>query len=584
MSDDSYTLSETNMYNDLDGSAKMRREMIAVLRDNKKLKLQLKSNNETLNSLITKNFADLENLKSNFDKLSQKYKEQIETLSSQYDFFQKTFRHRMKSYQKTTVEVYEKKIGTIEAFSRELGEKLKEMTDKEERLLSEERELVEKINLLERTKTSLSEEIEDKIGQISQLQGQKESWQKNYSLLEGKCNDLTEKWKIEKQSVAVGLEQIRELRNKIDSILREKNNTEGQLAELQKQYQSLKIEMLSLSEENFKKQTSLDSKNMENLELQSNKNELHRKLESIDKEKKMLEYQIEKDIEKIRNLDKNLTEIGNSNRAFETKLEFLENELERWKTEYGKIRNEFLLKERELREKQESLEKKNLETIQQIKKEYEEKIADLGKERDDETQKLKVELSTLRDKSENTIKLLEMHIKSFTDTHYHIFEENEKIKNQLMTIKKENDSFQLIRQADKEESRKEIDAWKQSYQKEKELHEKTRLEYEDKLKETTENLQGKINQTLEALNLTKTTIYNLKESNSALEKKLQSSTIDVPMYQKSLKELKEENSSLKEKLEKSVELNNLFNNKEKQYENQIKQLSAKYNSLNIPKK
>ena len=106
--------------------------------------------------------------------------------------------------------------------------------------------------------------------------------------------------------------------------------------------------------------------------------------------------------------------------------------------------------------------------------------------------------------------------------------------------------------------------------------------YTDSIKKSQEMadaVQIRLNQTMEALSLSKTTISNLKDNNIELEKQLQGKHDDQADIYDKVNELNGENRDLKEKLEKAIQLNTDLSMKERQYETQYKQLQIRYNQI-----
>lgn len=170
------------------------------------------------------------------------------------------------------------------------------------------------------------------------------------------------------------------------------------------------------------------------------------------------------------------------------------------------------------------------------------------------------------------INSLTTHVKSFVDSQYMMLNENERLKSENEKMKK---GQMVIDQKlkDLEESWKgELASIKSSNQLERDQLLESHNETIKKAHSTADALQNRLNQTIEALTLSRTAISNLKETIYRLEKELQSKAVgesDKCNY------LKEENMILREKLERAMDINNKLGSKEKYYESQIAQLQSR---------
>jgi chromosome segregation ATPase len=186
---------------------------------------------------------------------------------------------------------------------------------------------------------------------------------------------------------------------------------------------------------------------------------------------------------------------------------------------------------------------------------------------------------------EKQIDGLMSHLKSFTDTQHITLNENEKLKITNEKFKMEQSGIDQKTNELNGQHKKEMDEIKVLHKKEKDLLVESYNETIKKSQELNDALQNRLNQTIEALGLSKTAISNLKETNQNLEKQIQTKESEDSSYQDKYNQSRSENMSLREKLERSIELNNSYSNKEKQYESQIKQLQSKYSQLvNLTKK
>ena len=165
---------------------------------------------------------------------------------------------------------------------------------------------------------------------------------------------------------------------------------------------------------------------------------------------------------------------------------------------------------------------------------------------------------------------------------------NEKLNEKLNEVSANTD--QIITEI-KNQYQKEIIEQKNIHKREKDTLMMSHNETIKRAQELHDELRVRLNQSTDALNLSKVAITNLKIANSNLEKQTQNRGLkDESQLDKyrglkdesqldKYKQFKNENILLREKLEKSIELNNTSSAKEKYYENQFRQLQSKYNQL-----
>ncbi len=171
------------------------------------------------------------------------------------------------------------------------------------------------------------------------------------------------------------------------------------------------------------------------------------------------------------------------------------------------------------------------------------------------------------------------HVKSFTDNQHIILNENEKLKIINEKFQTEKTNFDNKIAEIQAQCKKEMENLKLLHKKDKDVLLNSYNESIKKAQDINEALQTRLNQTIEALGLSKTTISNLKGSNKSLEQQISTFETETESKQEKYIDLKTENASLREKLERSIELNNTLSNREKQYDGQIKQLQVKCSQL-----
>ena len=210
---------------------------------------------------------------------------------------------------------------------------------------------------------------------------------------------------------------------------------------------------------------------------------------------------------------------------------------------------------------------------------YEAKLKDSKDKFEKQINSIRNEYDTCVSEKEKKIDGLTSHLKSYTDHQYITLNENEKLKTINNKLKMDCSGFDSKLSETHFQYKKEFDDSKISFTKEKDILIDSYNETIKKSQELNDALQNRLNQTIEALGLSKTTITNLKETNQNLEKQIQSKESEDNSYQEKYSQLKNENIVLRDKFERSIELNNSFSSKEKQYEAQIKQLNIRCNQL-----
>lgn len=197
---------------------------------------------------------------------------------------------------------------------------------------------------------------------------------------------------------------------------------------------------------------------------------------------------------------------------------------------------------------------------------------------------LKNEINSITMDKDQRINGLMNHLKSIIDNQYVAFGELEKFKSLNEKFKNDNSDKKINDMIIK--YKKEIESITDTHSREKEIlnesHKETITKLQEsiiKFQESNELLQHRLNQSIEALSLSKTTITNLKDTKQDLEKVIHFKESEDKSLVEKNKELINENINLKEKLTRSLELANELSNKEKIYESQIKILQSKYNQL-----
>jgi FtsZ-binding cell division protein ZapB len=259
------------------------------------------------------------------------------------------------------------------------------------------------------------------------------------------------------------------------------------------------------------------------------------------------------------------------NAVIEEKMHYLQ-DIEEYKKRYLELETSLLEKIKKIQDAA-TIDKNNYVNEQQSR------IKELQDNHEKQMIIIKSECNSNIIDKEKQIEALINHIKSYSDNQHIVLNEMEKIK--LINEKLKTDTFGIDQKINEIHLyyKKEIEDLKILHKKEKELLIDSYNENIKKSQELNEALQIRLNQTIEALSLSKTAISNLKETNISLEKQVQSRDSEEITYQDKYQQLRSENYSLREKLDRSIELNNVFSTKEKQYESQLRQLQSKYAQL-----
>ena len=560
-----------------------KKEMTTIIKENQKLQIELKKKNEMINTLINQNFTELKTLQEKHDEIvnsiSTNYENNIKNMENKY----KLFRHSMQSKLKDNIDVHYKLS----------GEKIN--------LLSiQHKTLVDKI-------LDAQKDIQNKDDKIKELNEQYNVLENKYNEFNSKCTNLEYTNKLYEKQLADTFAlyetqtKIKIENNKtITDLTIVKENLESELSDTKQELsknigivQNLKIEnehhnnslqdinskYLLLSSDNQMKQNTIDEKTLENLNLATKLNEFEKKNTLLEANRKDQNIKITEYIHQIDNLRTELITNQKMVQQYKNEKETIIDE----KKHYMKEAEQFKQKMNEM----ELLLLGNIKKIQDnAAKEKEKYISDnenkLKESKDKFDKQIAIihnEYNTILSDREKQIDGLTSHLKSFTDHQYITLNEIEKIK--LVNEKLRMDQFNIDQKINEinNQHKKEIDDLRTVHKKDKDTLIETYNEAIRKSQELNDAIQNRLNQTIEALGLSKTAISNLKETNQNLEKQLQNKESEDNSYQDKYNQIRSENLALREKLERSIELNNNFNNKEKQYESQIKQLHIKHAQL-----
>lgn len=561
----------------------IKKELLKLIKDNNKLQSELKSKNETINSLINQNFTELRKLQETHTKLtsdiSESYNRNIERLNKNHQLFKRSLKNKLKDNINTHYKLNNEKVHLLEKQNKKSNDKIDELQTINEQLSSKYENINNQLHDLRLEKNALdtkTKELEDtnKILQkdLNELTLKYENKCKIYENYDDKFNSLLEKNKnleLELHTVNLELSKTSESLELMTSKMEKINNS----------YIELHDKYVFLLDDNAVRKNTIDEKIIEISNLNSKIDETEKKNNLIETHRNELNIKITELINQNDNIKADLFSSSKTIQQLKTEKESLLNEKEHFMEELKICNNR--LKEIELNasENIEKIQSKsNLERDTFISN-HEKKIEELIDNYDTKIRDIKSEYNALISDRDAQIEGLTTYLKSITDNQYSVLNEmervrsaNEKLKsNQTDIDKKMNEIHIKYAQMIEEE--------RDNYKREKSLLTETYNSNLKKSQEMSDGLQTRLSQTIEALGLSKSAISNLRHANNELEKQLSERKADDLRYKNQFDKIKSENISLRENLERSIELNNASNNREKQYEAQIKNLQSKYNHL-----
>ncbi|XWV26376.1 putative orfan [Tupanvirus soda lake] len=560
-----------------------KRDLATIVKENQKLQSELRVKTETINSLINQNFTELKSLQEKHDKivnsLTTSYENNIKNLNENYKVFKHSLQSRVKDNINTHYKLNNERISMLISHNKQLSEKIeetqKEILLKEEKIkqLSDRHDVISNLyndvklnyNSLEHAKNLLEEQLKE-----------------TKSLYENQTDT-----KIEYEKTINGLTLMKEkLENELHAAKQElKRNDEitkkmtSELDQSKISYQDIHHKHILLLNDNVSKQNSIDEKTLEILSLNSKLSEVEKKNALLESNRKELSIKITEMIHQIDNLQLEILSAQKIIHQLKTEKDVLLDE----KLHYVKEADQY-------KQKMIEIESSMLDKIKQVQdfaskdkekntNDYENKLKELKDKHEKQIMALRNDLNGVISDREKQIDGLTSHLKSYTDNQHVLLNEMEKMKLTNEKLRMEHSGVDQKTNELHVSYKKELDELRASHKKEKDMLVESYNENIKKSQELNDALQNRLNQTIEALGLSKTAISNLKETNQNLERQIQSRESEDSSFQEKYNQLKSENLSLREKLERSIDLNNTFSNKEKQYEMQIKQLQNKYNQL-----
>ena len=561
----------------------LQKEIISMSRDNNRLLLENKSKNETINSLLDKNFTELDNLKSKHEEIianiTSSYDNNIKTLNTKSALFNRSMERRMKEMMDTHYKFSSQKNTLLSNHETNL---LTQIDELEKNLMVKQSEIdnfKEKMYDLERIREQLTEKefafekrkdiIESQMKEIKELY---ETSSKNLSQYEYSSKELMRKnQEMENQLNSVKTSEYN-LRN-------EKDDLENRIEEIKSGYGDIHNKYILLLSDSANKQNMLEEKGMEIISLNSRINEMRKRSVIIEEEKSDLITKYDRLLSELSSLRIVLTEKTTELEEIKIEKELLKQEKERNSIYIEELKTKYREIESNLLEKIKYYQDEADLNVSFHKKRCDEQMNSIKRSCDDEIAATNTKYVSILSERDKQLESLKNYAKSLNENQYVIFNEVEKLKKENEILRESNTVVdQRISEVDNK-WRTEMEEMTRSYEKRiKELTDS----YQDSVKksqETNEFIQARLNQTVEALSLAKITINNLKEVNSNIENELQSRESNQDDVSVKFSELKTINKDLKEKLDRSIEMNTNLIAKEKQYENTFRVMQAKYNQL-----
>ena len=561
----------------------VKKDLTTIIKENQKLQTELKIKNETINSLINQNFTELKSLQEKHDKivtsLTTSYEDNINNIDNRYKQFQKSLQARLKESINTHYKISNEKINILTTQNKSLLEKLSTI----------QKEIAEKENEIK--------EINNSYNELDTLYEDYQSkyvcWEEAKKSMQQQIKEINTMYqiqsdaKLENDKIISKLSLLKEkLETELCSTKQELNRNEDIIRILsvdtehaKKSYQDIHQKHILLLNDNVVKQNNIDEKTLEILTINSKISEIEKKNIILESTRKDLSIKITELIHQVDNLQSEVMSAQKIIHQLKIEKDVILDE----KIHYVREADNF---------KQKLMEVENimLEKIRQIqdlaskeKEKYicshENKIKDIKDKNEKQMTTMQYEYVNIISDREKQVEGLTSHLKSYADNQYITLNELEKYK--LMNNKLRIGQSTIDQKTSELNTlyKKETDDIKTSHKREKDILIESYNENIKKAHELNDALQNRLNQSIEALSLSKSALSNLKQTNENLKQQIQSKENNDGSFQEKYNQIKNENLSLRDKLERSIELNNTFSNKEKQYEIQIKQLQSKYSQL-----
>lgn len=572
----------------------LKKEIISIVKENQKLQSELKIKNETINSIVGQNFIELKSLQEKHEnvinKLNECYETNINEINEKYKLFRISLHGKLKDGVNTQYHINNNRISLLTNYSNDILQKLEEsqqytkllenkLNELEKQKENEIHELIEQKNIMTNKNVELDSLYKnicsrEKFLEI-QLKETSLAYENNIQIHNQHTKTITD-LRLTSDELKNELCQTQnELSKKIDYL----KNITSELEQLKNSYADCQNKYLLLLHDNTAKQNSIDDKTLEIININSKMNELEKKNILLESNRKEINIKMTDMVHQLDNLQTEL--LSNQKNVHQLKIErdVITDERNYYIKELEIHKMQLREMETNLMSKVKSIQDTNNKEKENYIADIESKINGIKTTYEQQIMSLKNEYLTKISEKEKQVDTLTMHIKSFTETQYLTLNEIEKLKLVNETLKFENENVDKKITEINNNHKQELDAIKIAHKQENEILLGSYNETIKKSQEINDALQIRLNQTIDALGLSKTAIYNLKETNQQLEKQIHFKESNNGNFQEKYDQLRNENLSLKEKIDRLIELNNSYNNKERHYEGQIKQLQSKYNQL-----
>lgn len=559
------------------------KEIRLIKKENQKLQKELKIKNETITSLINQNFSELKILQEKhlqiIDTLTKKYDDNINEIIKKYNIFKSCLQKKWKDTVSMYFKINNEKNILLTNYNDNLLKKNTELQQEIDEKNNEIDKIIKEKNIIHQKNIDFDEQNMEITKYLAIFE---KRYEENIILLEETTNEKTNCEKKNSDLILINNKLENDLQMSNKDLKKNENlciQLNDELAILRQSQKEIQNKYTLLLNDNTMKQLTIDEKILEILALNSKNSELEKKISSLDVNNKNINIELADIISKSHDqhieltlIQKTLQEYKIENNTLNEDKKYYTNELNTAKDKLKEIESSLLNKIKQIQD--DNTKDKNTylnhynNNLSEITSDYERKI-----------QKLKSDFNATNLESETQINGLMNYLKTLSDSQYLVLNNLEKIKAHNEKLQYEVDNFDKKTATIDNNYNKEINDLKTNCE-----YEKNSLieSYNDTIKrsqELNEALQFRLNQTIEALSLSRTTISTLKEENQQLERKLEKKELDDNSYQAKYEQLKYDNMTLDNKLDRSIELNNNLNNKMKQYEIQIKQLQSKYNHL-----
>lgn len=578
----------------------LRRDMALIMRDNQRMQSDLKTKNETINSLINQNFAELKTLKEMHESvvgsLKTTYSKNVEDLTQKYNIFRASISSKMKDALDTHYNINSDRISLLMRHNRDLMAKLNTIT--------------ESCNTNQKTMIKLRDEMHQVMAQnsdmrhkLSESQLQFEADVEKIKNLEVRVSALTsELSSMENARHTENTENLAKILvldtelNTANVSLTSANKTVSQQSETisvlnseldhaKTNYNDLHNKYLLILNDNSSKQSNLDEKILEILVLNSKVTEIEKRHASLETNRRDLNVRIAEYLQQIENLQTDLLASQKTVIQMKNEKDVITDEKYQYLRQIDDLKNRNHELEKSILEQIKTVQDNASRERDKLTTEYEQRNREMVSRYDKTIMTQRNEFVSDLTEKERNIEALTSHIKSFTDNQHVLLGDLERVKslNEKMRLEK-FDIDQRIGEV-KTKCTQEIAEIKASHAREHDLLLQTYNNTIKKSQEVNDTLQLRLNQTIETLSISKTTIASLKEANQTLEGHLHDKETEDADVQERCSQLKGENNDLREKVDKLGEINKALMLKEKKQDALVKQLQTKCTKLiNIAKK